>query len=91
MEVLATSGSLDTVTDAFKKIREAINRLAETNPQLLKFATLGFLITGALSPVGFLLGGVASGFTALAAGGACLPLSLQLLRAAFWQFSPPLL
>lgn len=80
LERLATSGVLDTVTDAFKRVTDAINRLGQTDPTLLKWITTAGLVVGVLGPVGFALGGLATGISAIAAAMA-LPGVMTLLAA----------
>lgn len=80
LERLAASGVLDTVTEAFKKVTDAVNRLGQSDPTLLKWITTAGLVVGVLGPIGFALGGLATGISAIAAAMA-LPGVMPLLAA----------
>lgn len=68
LDTLASSGVLDTVSNAFEKLKDAISALGRTSPTLLKWGTLAVLTIGVLGPLGILVGGAATAIGALAAG-----------------------
>lgn len=67
LERMAMSGVLDTVTNAFSKLTDALNRLGQTDPTALKWLTTGLLTIGVLGPIGMALSGIGSGLATIAA------------------------
>lgn len=67
LRTAAASGAIETIAAGFEKLTSMLNRLSETNPQLLKFGTLAVVALGALAPIGFAISGIATGLTALGA------------------------
>ena len=64
---LGNSGALNDVANVAMRFVGAIERLSLVSPQLLRFATLAVLVTGALAPLGFVVMGVSAVVLPLAA------------------------
>ncbi|RLA58698.1 MAG: phage tail tape measure protein, partial [Epsilonproteobacteria bacterium] len=67
---IADSGLLAWVTSFVARLGELAGNLAQTNPRLLKIATLVALAAASLGPLLLGLGALASSFSAIAGGGA---------------------
>jgi hypothetical protein len=63
--VISETGVIDTAANAIDKLASGISALGRTNPGLLKFLTYSAIGLAVLGPLGFLLGGVASGLRVL--------------------------
>lgn len=66
--VISESGVIDTASKFIDGLAKSISALGKTNPALLKFGVYAVGFLAILGPIGFLLGGVASGFRALGWG-----------------------
>jgi hypothetical protein len=64
---IADSGVMKTASTVFQSMADGLKRLAEVNPELLRFGTYAVLLLGALAPAGLLLGGIAGIFGTIAA------------------------
>lgn len=72
LDTLASSGVIDTIATVFERLTSVINRLGETSPGLLKWATIAVLTLGVLGPIGILAGGAVAAIGGLAAAFAVL-------------------
>lgn len=75
---ISETGVIDTFANGIDKLARGINDLSRTNPGLLKFMVYAGMGLAILGPLGFLLGGVASGVRVLGFG-------LQML----WRMGAP--
>ncbi|MDF1601582.1 phage tail tape measure protein [Mesorhizobium sp. YIM 152430] len=57
---IAESGVMDAVANSLDKISQAVTRLGETNPMMLRFGTYALGALAVVGPLGFALGGVGS-------------------------------
>jgi len=60
LDTLANTGVLDTITNFFTRLTEAVNRFAEFDKDLLKWGTYAVLAAGAVGTLLFALSGFAS-------------------------------
>lgn len=64
---IADAGVLKTATELIKSLTAGLKSMAESNPQLLEFATYALVLAGVLGPIGMLLSGVVGGLLSLVA------------------------